>query len=271
MQHPKNLVVDCGLIDPPNNACKLKPKKIEKLIASFRANGLLQPPGVVEAQGRFRIIYGHHRFRAWQKMGHSEIEVRVLPPELVKSRELSISLQENHVREPEDFEDTLARVELRAKELGCTFKDAAQAENVNPAYISRAQKIVRNLAPAVLKKARSKGVGFSVLYELAAAKTEAEQGKFLDAYLAGTMKRDAIASAIKKRKPKAKPKQMRMTKSSSKSEITLVVDKDATYERIQQIVTGFAKDFKTHQKNGIPVGVLPELFKKGGGHVVSAS
>ena len=160
MSQAKNIVVNCDQVAPPNNACKLKPKKLDKLVKSIKANGLLQPPGVIKNGDRYRIVYGHHRFKAWQRIGHQEIEVRLLPADTTASKELSISLHENHVREKEDFDDTLARVENRAKDLGCSFKQAAELENVNEAYVSRAKKIVKKLGQQLVRTAKEKGVGF---------------------------------------------------------------------------------------------------------------
>ena len=159
MSQPKNIMVACDQIDPPQNACKIKPQKVKRLVKSIQANGLLQPPGVVAIGDRYRLVYGNHRFQAWQKLGHTEIEVRLLPPDTSVGQELSISLQENHVRENEDFEDTFARVEQRAKQMNCSFKKAAELENVSPTYVSRAKKILDRLGRGVIQKSQRKRRG----------------------------------------------------------------------------------------------------------------
>ena len=90
MAQPQNVVITCDLVDPPNDACQIKPHKVKRLAQSIHVNGLLQPPGVVKVGQRFRLVYGNHRFHAWQTLGHAKIEVRVLPSETSAEQELSI-------------------------------------------------------------------------------------------------------------------------------------------------------------------------------------
>ena len=266
MSQAKNIVVPCDRIDPPNNACKIKPAKVKKLIQSIKANGLLQPPGVIQVGDRFRIVYGNHRFQAWLQLGNQEIEVRVLPAD---TNELSISLQENHVREPEDFEDTLARVEKRAKQLGCSLKRAAELENVKPAYISRAKKIVKNLDDAVIRLSKEKGVGFSVLYQISGVEGK-RQMELLSAYLDGSMNREAIAKAVKQ-KSKPTVKLLTLSANTGKAIFNLTLPATTTYEQILQELSALKKLLTTHHKNGIPVKLLPEVLKGGQANVVLSS
>ncbi len=270
MSRSRNVIVPCGLIDPPDNACKVKPRKVAKLAKSIETNGLLQPPGVVAVGNRYRVVYGNHRFHAWLELGHAEIEVRVLPPDTTADQELSISLQENHVREKEDFDDTLARVEKRAKQMKCSFKKAAEIENVNPTYVSRARKIMQSLGSKVVQAAKDRGVGLSVLYEIASVKDVNRQKELFDAYLNGSMNREAIVKATK-RKSKASVKKVTINRATDVASIKLVVMAAATYEQIYQQLAELKKQLTTNQKNGIPVKLLPEIMKGGQKDVVLKS
>ena len=60
--------VSLSLIDPPKHALRreILPEEIQLLAASIRELGLLQPIGVVEDAGRYRVVYGHRRLLACQ-------------------------------------------------------------------------------------------------------------------------------------------------------------------------------------------------------------
>jgi ParB/RepB/Spo0J family partition protein len=261
------MIVACGLIDPPNDACKIKPKKVARLVKSIEANGLLQPPGVVAVEARYRIVYGNHRLHAWRKLGHSKIEVRVLSADTSAEQELSISLQENHVREDEDFFDTLARVEKRAKQRDCTFKEAAKLEDVNHAYVSRVKRIAQIDEP-VLEKATANEVGFSVLYAISGTKNAKHQGKYLDAYLAGSMNREAIEKSIKGEKAAPPAKRLNLKRATELAEMNLKLDAEATHEDAIAELDSWKKDLKTDQQNGIPLKRFNEIKRKGKQNVV---
>ena len=190
-----------------------------------------------------------------------------MPPETSSEEELSISLQENHVREKEDFDDTLARVEKRAKQLGCSFKKAAELEQVNPAYVSRAKKIVDRVDPKVLELAKAKGVGLSVLYEVASTDDSKLQRKLIESYVAGSMNREAIAQAVKK-KPAPAAKKVTIDRVTETATLKMVVLVTATYEQLFEQLAELKKQLASSKKNGIPVKLLPEVMKGGRTDVV---
>ncbi len=53
---------------------------------------MVELPVVVEEGEGYRIIAGHHRIRAWEEIGHEEVECVVLPPEAIGSREEEFNL-----------------------------------------------------------------------------------------------------------------------------------------------------------------------------------
>lgn len=267
MPATKNILVRCDQIDPPKHARKLDQDKVDRLAKSIATNGLLQSPGVVATGDRYRLVYGNHRLHAWIKNGHDQIEVRLLGDESSDVSELSISLQENHVREAESFDDALKRVEQRAKELGCSFSRAAELEQVKPAYVSRARKIVKQFDSKTLEIAKAKKVGFSVLYELSKENDLNRRTKLLASYIDGSMNRQAIAEAVKNQPRKEKPSKLTLTMTSEHAVVKIVVAESTTHECIQRELATRRKELATHQKNGIPVKLLPEILKGGQANV----
>jgi ParB family chromosome partitioning protein len=61
-------LIPLELIDPPENAWRkdISPEAVQLLAESIRSVGLLQPIGVVECDGRYRVVYGHRRLLACQ-------------------------------------------------------------------------------------------------------------------------------------------------------------------------------------------------------------
>jgi ParB/RepB/Spo0J family partition protein len=90
--------VAIDLIDEPDIAMRqqLDDAKLEELIESIRAHGLLQPIGIVTRGERFVIAWGHRRYIAHRGLGADTILARIFPegtnPELAK-------VHENEVRE----------------------------------------------------------------------------------------------------------------------------------------------------------------------------
>jgi ParB family chromosome partitioning protein len=73
-------------------------RALEALADNIKRNGILQPPGVIEADGRFRIVWGHRRFEASKLAGETAIPVRVLYDAEITEEELKIA--ENAHQEP---------------------------------------------------------------------------------------------------------------------------------------------------------------------------
>jgi ParB/RepB/Spo0J family partition protein len=93
-------VVPLALIDPPPIAMReqMDDRALEALADNIKRNGILQPPGVIEADGRFRIVWGHRRFEASKLAGEIAIPVRVLYDAEITEEELKIA--ENAHQEP---------------------------------------------------------------------------------------------------------------------------------------------------------------------------
>jgi ParB family chromosome partitioning protein len=70
------------------------------LIASVKANGVLQPPTVEPTgDGKYRIVFGHRRANAAAAAGYTELEVLVVDAELAEELRLTEQLVENEQRQ----------------------------------------------------------------------------------------------------------------------------------------------------------------------------
>ena len=252
--------VACDLIDPPNNACKLKPEKVKRLAKSIRENDLLQPPGVIQDGQRFRIVYGFHRLKAIELLGRKEIEVRVLPSDTTAEAELTISIQENHIREPEDYEDTLARIEQVAIAKSCSIAKAAADVGVSGSYASKARQISKRLSPEAKEIAKTKRAGISILYALSRAPSD-QQAQLLNSYLAGSLTRDEITQASKKKSSRT-AKQTTLSVVIDELGIKFTMPASTSYEQLLNVLATLKSQFSIQRKNKIPVKLLPEVMKE---------
>ena len=253
-------LVACQLIDPPNSACKLKPDKVKRLAKSIHENGLLQAPGVIQDGQRFRIVYGFHRFKAIESLGRKEIEVRLLPPDTTAEAELTISIQENHIREAEDYEDTLARIEQIAIAKSCSIEKAAADTGVSSSYASKARQIKKRLSAEAKTIAKAKRVGISILYALSKAPPD-KQVDLLSKYLAGSLAREAIVQASKKTPVRTK-KRINLSLTIDGIGINFAMPANTNYEQLFKLLGTLKSQFTTQKKNKIRVELLPQVMEE---------
>lgn len=89
-------------IDVPENRLRvIKPARVDVLASDIKANGLLQPIGVVEEEsGRFTLIFGATRLAACKTLGLHSIDARVQPHNWIKPQQRRIDeIMENLNRE----------------------------------------------------------------------------------------------------------------------------------------------------------------------------
>ena len=255
----KTLLVQCDQIDPPNHARNVKKAKVEKLAISIRKHGLLQSPGVNPVGDRFRLIFGHTRWLACVLIGTKEIEVRVYPPGTSEAEELAYSLVENHVRDPEDFDDVLTRVDRHIELHGGNFKSAAAAVGVAESTVSRARKIGKDLSEKAKEIAKENKVGMSVLYYVARIEKE-KQVPLLNAYVDGTTNRAAIIQTASNKPSRFRKKKISLAHRHDNIEFKCIFPDDTTHEQFAAAVKDLAKRSSTHGKNGISCKLLPEVM-----------
>lgn len=94
--------IPIAMIDVPADRMReTKADRVEVLAADIKANGLLQPIGVVEEEtGRFTLVFGAHRLAACGLNGWDEIDARVQPHNWIRPQQRRIDeIMENLNRE----------------------------------------------------------------------------------------------------------------------------------------------------------------------------
>lgn len=95
--------IPINLIDVPSDRLRsIDQHRVEVLAADIKANGLLQPIGVVEEEtGRFTLTFGLHRLTACDlRLGFNEIDARVQPHNWIRPQERRVQeIMENLNRE----------------------------------------------------------------------------------------------------------------------------------------------------------------------------
>ncbi len=253
--------VATSAIRRPANSRKVLQKAIEAMLPSIREHGgPLQPPGVIAENDGYRLVWGNTRVLTTLQAGIESIEVYLLPPGTTPEQELEFSLLENHVRTKEDFEDTLNRIEAYAKAAHCSMKLAAEKGGVDPGVISKLKKSALKLGPKVKQLAKEKGVGVSVLYELAATEDHELQLQYLTAHLEGKMSRDQIIQALKK--PKGlKKKQPSFQLTIDGIVVAMSFPGETSYEQITSALATLRSQVELHRKHNLPTRLLCEVLK----------
>ena len=94
--------IPIAMIDVPADRMReTKADRVEVLAADIKANGLLQPIGVVEEEtGRFTLVFGAHRLATCGLNGWDEIDARVQPHSWIRPQQRRIDeIMENLNRE----------------------------------------------------------------------------------------------------------------------------------------------------------------------------
>jgi len=146
------------------NVRRVPTKNADKdLVVSIRTHGLLQPPIVHEADGKWEIKAGHRRINALRQIYNGDYEVTVV----VVSGEhdnVDVGLVENEVREqmhPMDVAEAITRM-LEAGEDAATIGDRF---NRSGRWVLQRQQLC-NLTPAARKRFRRDEFGLGVAQKL---------------------------------------------------------------------------------------------------------
>lgn len=113
---PRLMYVPLDLIDEPDEAMRqtFDPHKMDELIESIRAHGVIQPVALVQAGDRYRVAAGHRRSIAAVAAGLDEIPAAVYPEgtpteEAVKNHENAFREEVNPAEEALYFQRVLKR------------------------------------------------------------------------------------------------------------------------------------------------------------------
>lgn len=252
------------LIDPPICARPIDSEHVQRLAESIDQYGLFQRPGVIAEGDRYRTVYGNTRIHAHKRLGRTSCDVAVLPSGTTPADEMSYSIQENELRQDEHFLDLLVRIDQQAKFAGCSPTQAAEANGVSGSRLSRIRKLDGILDEAMKSSARKHDVGMSVLYEIAQAATPSERKAFLDAYIAGDLKRDQIVEAIarkKGRKPR-KAKTISLDLEFDGVPVAFSLPQECSYDEAFHLLKSAARRLQQFQKQDVALECLPEIFAK---------
>lgn len=159
------------------------PEEIEELAQSIAEKGLLQPVLLRKHQGGYQLIAGERRFRAFQKLGRTQIPAQVR--EQVSDRDMAeLALIENIQRvQLGPIEEALAYERLNT-ELGSTHDEIARKVGKSRTAITNAMRLLK-LEPEVRDLLQSGKltaghgralVGIEAKKQIALARKIAEEG-----------------------------------------------------------------------------------------------
>lgn len=263
-QQPVEISLD--KIDRLDDARELDESNITHLQASIADHGLLQAIVVVAEGNRFRCVIGNHRLEAIRRNGNDKIAATIWPEGTSQKKILLSSLQENSVRKSESIPDIFHRVSVLAEINDCDFPTAARLAKISDSKFSKINTTVEKLCPKALELVAKKKIGIGVAYETAkAAKDHSQQVAWLSDHANGKMSRDAIIEAGKANL--AKPKRCKtVTLDLAVDDVTIkmCVPVKTSYERLFEVLSKATKCFKSHDKLGDPIDLLPRLMKERG-------
>jgi ParB-like chromosome segregation protein Spo0J len=248
-------------IMPSRNERRLNRAILERMKPQIQAvGGPFQPIGVIQiAENQYRLVWGRHRFEVCRLLDLQVILAMLLPEGTTEADELKYSMMENHLRSPENFEDTLLRISAFATAAGVTDKQAAAEAGIDPSTLSRLRSIAERHSEKVKEFARKHKVGMSILYELLKVSDEQRKMQLLERYAAGELSRDALAEEVAaSRKPR--PKLLSMVHQSNRIASTFSMPEDATYEEWETMLNSLKARLSQLRKQGIPVHLLRELL-----------
>jgi len=168
------------LIDPPQIIARhgMDDEKLHDLETSIRKVGLLQPIGLRRDGERYRIIWGHRRFLAFQNLGKLTIPARVINlPELATE---AMKLMENIHRDDLNHVElalTLARIK---DQFGVTNQELASLSGYSQQFVG--QLLTMLAWPEPLLEALARGqISFTAARELSYIDDMTELNRYLAA------------------------------------------------------------------------------------------
>lgn len=200
--------------DPTQPRKSFLAAEIEKLAASIAARGLLQPVRVMWDAARqcYVIITGESRWRAAKHAGWTHIKCIVIDGNPDEAALLADRIVENACRHdllPLELARALAKLKALKK---CTSQALATELGISAAALTRAEALL-SLPKAIQDFVDSGQVPESAAYEISRLPDEQAQQELAQAVVAGRMKRDAVAEAVRSRvgKKNVAPKASRLS------------------------------------------------------------
>lgn len=175
--------------------------EIERLAASIKARGLLQPLRVTpfdEAGGMYLIVTGESRWRAARLAGLAQVPCLLVEGQINEADLLADRIVENECRRnllPIEFARSLARLKSLKK---CSGQELAAELGITAASISRAESLL-TLPETIQGMVDDGRVPESAGYEIARLGDEAAQLELAHAVAGKRMTRDQVAATVRQK------------------------------------------------------------------------
>lgn len=209
------------LSDEPQVRERLDPDKIERMAASFKAVGQLQPIRVRRLGERFDPVDGHYRAAAAKLAGFKTIAAILEERELSAGEVLQRQLIANCQRTDLTPCETARGVEQLMKLTGWNAAQTAAHLGFSEAKVSSLRKLL-TLPPEVLGQVEEGRIAASTAYELARIDDPEQRNRLVAQAAGGAVTRDEVSCARRSgKRTAAKP-------DGGPSRVTLSIDKDSS-------------------------------------------
>lgn len=157
--------VELNLIDPPDLPIRatFDEDKLRELQDSIARNGLLQPIGLKQRDGRYEVEFGHRRFTAVANLGHKTIAALVYAPG--ELQEDASKLAENIHREKLNTAEEGVWFEQLMERNGWDTDALAARLHQSRQYVEERINLVEG-DPEVFRAVAERRITFSVAREL---------------------------------------------------------------------------------------------------------
>jgi ParB/RepB/Spo0J family partition protein len=147
----------------------------ERLIASIRDNGILQPVGALESG---RMIWGRRRRRAAQKLGLKLVPVAVFPATLTEAQIIGLTMQENLLHKALSPHETyLGLIKFRDACPDMLQRDIAAASGMSEGMASQIYALEK-LCPEAMEAFKAGKLGVTKAYKVATAECQSSKLAF---------------------------------------------------------------------------------------------
>jgi ParB family chromosome partitioning protein len=198
--------LDRIIADPDQPRKEFEPESLERLAASLKARGQLQPIRVRwdEGRGLYVILMGERRWRAAEMAGLTSLTCVVHEGLLSDGEKLELQLIENAVREDLKPVEQARAFQALMERNGWDGKTLAATLQVTPATVSRALTLL-DLPEAVQDKVEQGALPASTAYEIAQLPDPAERTELADLAVAEKLTKTDVREAVKAIKARKAP------------------------------------------------------------------
>lgn len=185
LTRPKDAQLPIDLVDDPVRPSResFDEEKLQELISSIDAAGLIQPISVVENNGRFTVLAGHRRLIACRALHHVKIAARVYPAGTTLAA--VVQVHENAIREDlNPAEEATWWWELLERECGGDTNQLAALLKLSREHVER--RLALKTGDQDIFAALGQGlIGAGVAEELNRIKDRPRRVMYLDAAVRG--------------------------------------------------------------------------------------